>query len=1225
MKRILLRISRIATYAIASIIAFALLGVTLLMLLLNTEPGTRLTLRAASGVIPGELTWEGLEGDLLNELSFAQLSYEQDGTDVQLQDLYLQWRPWRLLGGQLHVRELRLGAAQVNLPAARQPQDSAEPIEKIELPDIRLPLSLRLDRVALNAIDFQQGELSQHVESVRLRLNSREDRFNIQRFAVSVPQGELSLNGFVEPVGNYPLDLEFEAQSEIPSLGKARTDGRIHGNTDQLSLEQTLSGIISANIEASAEQVTDFSALSWQANVHLTALDMEQTNALINDVDLRVEGSGSINSVDGHADADAVLVDYGDLAFASEFKFADNRLDISQFEVEVPAYEAEANLNGFAQLGENLSVDFNGDISVLEFTLSELGLTAQGNEEGAQQLQLQGQTLAGDLNIEGSLLWSPVLSWDLTTNLSDFDTGTLLSQFPGTVSLLANTQGQLGDQLEAQLQIESLSGDLRELALDGRGALNVQGSSITAQNLQLQWGDNRVLADGALNENEVSLNWELDFPQIDQALPDASGTLQSTGQLSGSVQRPQVQMTLSASALSYADYHVEGIEANFDIDSDLARLPTGQLRLSGIEVNDHRFDSLELQMAEGGAQAHEAELTITSDTLQAELAMQGSWDAQTQRWDGNIDQFRLRYPDMGRWSLAEPTPLSLSPTAAKFSDLCLMVSTRDSELCASAQWDQAQDILIAALDADTISFQVLAPWMLPAVSLDGEFDVNGELERRGTELSIDLTANLHETRLAAPEQDISVLFDSGELLRVTGNQDNLDLALSLQSQQIEADINSQATIRSLFTDPTIDGDLGIEVEDLSLLSILNPSLENVAGMLDGAFDFSGPLTAPTISGSMQLEDGRADVPSTGLALENIRATVEAPNSADSPITFTAAADAGDGQIEVDGNYSLSDQRANVSIVGDAFPALRTRDLDVTVAPDLQIEYTPELLKLRGSVTVPSARITPPDIESTDSVSSDTRLVNGEGSVYDESVTGLPTDMNIEVRLGDDVQVEAYGFEGRLTGRLRTIDEPGREMRGVGNIGVATGLYEIYGQSLSIRRGSLIFTGGPIANPGLDLRVERERDMDNVTVGAQVGGTLQNPSLSLFSTPPMQDSAILSYLIFGRGPGESSQGEQNMLARASLALGMSGGNRVGERLSDTLGVDEVMLDSGDTFESTSLYIGKQISSRLYVKYGIGLVEPVTTFFIRYRLTEHLDFESQTGSESSGADLFYSIER
>jgi len=239
---------------------------------------------------------------------------------------------------------------------------------------------------------------------------------------------------------------------------------------------------------------------------------------------------------------------------------------------------------------------------------------------------------------------------------------------------------------------------------------------------------------------------------------------------------------------------------------------------------------------------------------------------------------------------------------------------------------------------------------------------------------------------------------------------------------------------------------------------------------------------------------------------------------------------------------------------------------------------------------------------------------------------IPVDMELQVSLGDDVQVSAFGFEGRITGRLQVLEKPGQQTSAVGNINVAAGQYELYGQSLEIERGSLVLTGGPVNNPGLDLRVSRNIAAENVTVGARVGGQLREPNLNLFSSPAMQDSMILSYLIFGRAPGRGNTQEQNMLAQASLALGMRGGNFIGEQISDRIGVDEVMLDAtGDNLESTSLFIGKHLSSRLYVKYGIGLVEPVTTFFIRYRLTENINFETQTGDGRSGADLFYTIER
>ena len=58
--------------------------------------------------------------------------------------------------------------------------------------------------------------------------------------------------------------------------------------------------------------------------------------------------------------------------------------------------------------------------------------------------------------------------------------------------------------------------------------------------------------------------------------------------------------------------------------------------------------------------------------------------------------------------------------------------------------------------------------------------------------------------------------------------------------------------------------------------------------------------------------------------------------------------------------------------------------------------------------------------------------------------------------------------------------------------------------------------------------------------------------------------------------------------------------------------------------TSLYIGKYLSPRLYVKYGIGLLEPTSTFILRYTLSERLLFESTSNTEGQGGDLIYTIE-
>ena len=55
------------------------------------------------------------------------------------------------------------------------------------------------------------------------------------------------------------------------------------------------------------------------------------------------------------------------------------------------------------------------------------------------------------------------------------------------------------------------------------------------------------------------------------------------------------------------------------------------------------------------------------------------------------------------------------------------------------------------------------------------------------------------------------------------------------------------------------------------------------------------------------------------------------------------------------------------------------------------------------------------------------------------------------------------------------------------------------------------------------------------------------------------------------------------------------------------------------------LGKYLSPRLYISYGIGLFEPVSTFRIRYLFNEHMTFQAEASATQSGADVFYTFER
>ena len=52
------------------------------------------------------------------------------------------------------------------------------------------------------------------------------------------------------------------------------------------------------------------------------------------------------------------------------------------------------------------------------------------------------------------------------------------------------------------------------------------------------------------------------------------------------------------------------------------------------------------------------------------------------------------------------------------------------------------------------------------------------------------------------------------------------------------------------------------------------------------------------------------------------------------------------------------------------------------------------------------------------------------------------------------------------------DEPGRPTQARGEVRLVEGRYKAYGQDLSVETGRLIFTGGLITDPAVELRAER---------------------------------------------------------------------------------------------------------------------------------------------------------
>ena len=136
------------------------------------------------------------------------------------------------------------------------------------------------------------------------------------------------------------------------------------------------------------------------------------------------------------------------------------------------------------------------------------------------------------------------------------------------------------------------------------------------------------------------------------------------------------------------------------------------------------------------------------------------------------------------------------------------------------------------------------------------------------------------------------------------------------------------------------------------------------------------------------------------------------------------------------------------------------------------------------------------------------------------------------------------------------------------------------------------------------------------VSINVRGTLDEPFITLSSEPAMPENEALSYLMTGRSINTLQSGEAASLDRAAQSLAVSGGGLLLGSLGTRYGLDEVTVEqTGD--DDTSVVLGKYLSPKLFVSYGISIAEAINTIKLRYTLSERWSLKAEAGLRAERA--------
>ncbi len=848
-------------------------------------------------------------------------------------------------------------------------------------------------------------------------------------------------------------------------------------------------------------------------------------------------------------------------------------------------------------------------------------LEARVRPDGARIQALSIYTLGGAIRATGDVSWQPAPRWDLRLKASGLKPEEYLSEWPGVISIESGVRGRVeAGTPKIDIDALKLEGQLRGYAVKGAGAISIDGTTVSARNLRLSSGDNRIEVNGQAGER-LDLSLLIDAPALKAVAPDLDGSLKGEGRLEGNRSQPRVMAKLSGRKLAWRSRSIDKLE----LEVDAGTRPGYRSRIV-IDADDIRDNGTRIGRAsisgDGTPEQHRLALDamVLDDTVSAQLS--GRYEAG--EWSGNVES-SIKTKRFGEWRTPKPAALSASRERARLETLCLVQAP--GRVCAAGSWQAEGDAVQANGEIVSLPLALARPFMPEGSSIDG--NLNGEFKAAGA-----LNALQAEARVGA--QTGAIVYDPGagfESAQFVYRDARIEVSYAPSGARVQMGLeleNAGSMRGSLETGALgterpapLNGRVEASFSDLGWLGVMIPQVVQVRGGLNAAVDIAGTTANPKVSGEIALKDGAANVPDLGLELQRINLAMRGDEAA--RIMVEGGVQSGGGLLEVSGRSTLSkegERRVDVQLKGTEFEVAKLPTVHAYVSPDLRLSADASLAELTGSVHIPRAKVKLKELPVTAvKVSEDEVIVNAEQKTQSQKERlGPLVRMKVDVSLGEEVSFDGFGLTTRIDGNLAVSGETGKPPKAQGTLSLQEGRYQAYGQDLKIRTGRLLFAG-PVDNPGIDLTAVRE--LKDVTAGIVVGGTVKSLDSRVFSEPSLPEAEAFSYLLTGRPLSGGSQTDAAQLQQAAAALGLKRANVITQQIQNMVGLDELTV-GGDGVDQTSLLLGKQIAPDIFVRYALGLFEQSGKLILDYRLTDSVSVQAESG-EQQGMDIIYKIER
>jgi translocation and assembly module TamB len=430
-------------------------------------------------------------------------------------------------------------------------------------------------------------------------------------------------------------------------------------------------------------------------------------------------------------------------------------------------------------------------------------------------------------------------------------------------------------------------------------------------------------------------------------------------------------------------------------------------------------------------------------------------------------------------------------------------------------------------------------------------------------------------------------------------------------------------------------DARVDVSDVALSELPLPTVwhETIGGTVRGQLHASGDVASPQLTGTVSVRNG--------VLQHKDLDRIYRPITVDIKLTPGAIAieqmkyrEKNDAQLDCTGKIGLkglTPTTVELYLTGQRVTLPYKRAITTRFDPELHLTGSYAAPHLEGKVTIREARISLDQI--VDEGPSDIVVLKDGGDVNqtiqfaDEPDTsdGLADRLSAELAVDArrNVWIKGQDIDAEISGNLKLKKERRKPARLTGRLKPVRGRYDFYGRRFTITDGWIDFIGKPDPDPYFDIWAETK--IKDVTIILNLTRKVKKIEVELSSRPEMQQSDIISYLVFGRRTDEL-RGQQS--AGAEMSAMAIGGKVAAAELERILGqtgvVDTFTLDMGsEDLTQGSASIGKYVTPDLFVIYRYQFsTDTPNEIEIDYQINKNFSIRSQYGNEkTTGIDLIW----